>query len=233
MKRSERNNKRQTLITAIHFTMTALLVVAVAAWTAPGACVARSYTSINGQERSSDPGNVHASIEVPLKNTLKPVTATEARSVADGVIIFAFPTCPYCRNLMPELVSVANETGTPIYYCQIDKYRDRYEYIPEAGEIVETIPAGEGYLELTEWLGDYLYDYTVTNGAGEKVDMHEKRIGAPTVVTIENGQPVSSWKLDDIENVEWPEDKYERWDEEFQEKTSDSLRTYLTESETV
>lgn len=29
---------------------------------------------------------------------------------------------------MPELIETAKEEGKPLYYCQIDNYRDKYEF---------------------------------------------------------------------------------------------------------
>ena len=69
----------------------------------------------------------------------------EACTLQDGILVLAYPTCPYCRNLMPELLDAAEATDTSLYYCTLDKYRDVYTYDAAAGVPVLTTPAGEGY----------------------------------------------------------------------------------------
>lgn len=91
----------------------ATLAMAAAIYTAgmPSVALSRTYEGYNGTKRSSTSEETFQEIKVPAFASIKEVTAEEARSVADGIIVFAFPTCPYCRNLMPEL-----DAGT---------YRDR------------------------------------------------------------------------------------------------------------
>ncbi len=50
-----------------------------------------------------------------------------------------------------------------------------------------TVEAGEGYTELLSWLDEYLADYTVTGEAKNKIEVGEKRIGAPTIIRVKNG----------------------------------------------
>lgn len=207
-----------------------LMAVAIILWSSPAAFVARSYESYNDRERSSDPGNTLQSIALSKLNTLEPVTATQARSISDGVLLFGFPTCPYCRNLMPELVDAAKETETPIYYCEINRYSDRYEYHSGLGQVVKTLPAGEGYYALLDWLRAFLPDYKVLDETGAVVDLYEKRILSPTVITIRDGVPVDNWKLSDVEGIVYPENKYERWDEMVQNAVRDSLRSYFQDT---
>ena len=89
----------------------ATLAMAAAICTAriPSVALARTYEGYNGMKRSSTAEETFQEIRVPAFASIKEVTAEEARSVADGIIVFAFPTCPYCRNLMPELIETAKE----------------------------------------------------------------------------------------------------------------------------
>ena len=93
-----------------------------------------------------------------------------------------------------------------------------------------TKAAGEGYDELLDWLQDYLADYTVSDKDKNKYEIGEKRIGAPTIVRIEDGEPVSTWKLSSVEDVSYPENKYDSWDDTVRVKVSDSLRDYFEEA---
>ena len=54
---------------------------------------------------------------------------------------------------------------------------------------LETTKRGtKGYYELLKLLDNVIDDYTVTNDEGEEISTQEKRIFAPTVVAIVNGQ---------------------------------------------
>ena len=82
--------------------------------------------------------DVNLSFSVPLS----PVTAVEARAKKDGYILFAYPRCPYCRNLLPVLAAVATSEGVTMDYCQVDLYRDIYTYNSDTAAPVQTRPAG-------------------------------------------------------------------------------------------
>mgnify|MGYP000772849530 FL=1 len=137
------------------------LAVLILFYGSPGATIARSYAAYNGRPVPNVEGKIYRSVNLPYDNTLSPVTATEAREIQDGFIVFAFPTCPFCRNLLPVLADVARAENIPVAYCRIDTYRDRYVYSAEAAAPVQTQPAGEGYAGLLMWLDGCLDEYTV------------------------------------------------------------------------
>ena len=114
-------------------------------------------------------------------------------------------------------------------YCQVDLYRDIYTYNSDTAAPVQTRPAGEGYTELLTWLDDYLAEYTVSDPEKNEIDVGEKRIGAPTIIKVEDGKPVSKWQLSDASIFVggYPENKYAVWDNSIQEVVADSLREYL------
>lgn len=193
----------------------------------PGVNFKREYEALNGQERSDDEGHFLQTIHIPTVNPVVKVSAEEARQLEDGILVFAFPTCPYCRNLMPILTQAAKEGQIPLYYCQIDTYRDIYTFNEQTQSPKLVREAGPGYPELLQWLDGYLPEYFVGDGAGGTVSVGEKRIGAPTLVTVRDGMPVSAWKLADVEGLELPEDKYQLWEEELQTKVKTSLADFL------
>ena len=175
-----------------------------------GAVVARSYMNYNDQKPSVAAEYRYQTVGISWTNTYKIVTAEEARQIQDGIVIFAFPRCPYCRNLITEVTDVAVAENTTVYYCQIDKYRDRYT-------------------ELLSWLDKYLADYTVTDEAKNKIAVGEKRIGAPTIIRVKNGEPVAKWQLDSVEDIEYPDNKYDSWDTAIKEKVEESLYAFFEE----
>lgn len=121
--------------------------------------------------------------------------------------------------MITEVTDVAVAENTTVYYCQIDKYRDRYEYNEKTGKPQMTVEAGEGYTELLSWLDEYLADYTVTDEAKNKIEVGEKRIGAPTIIQVKNGEPVAKWQLDSVEGIEYPDNKYDGWDTAIKKKS--------------
>ena len=192
----------------------------------PGMMLKREYESYNGKPVSAE--HTLQTITIPAYEKVQKVTALEACNLQDGILVLAYPACPYCRNLMPELVAAAQDTDTTLYYCELNKYRDVYTYDNEAAAPVLTTPAGEGYTELLAWLDAYAVDYNIKDLAGNTLPVGERRLGAPTIVRIQNNSPVSGWKLSSVQNVSYPEDKYERWDTETQSIVYDSLYQYLT-----
>ena len=193
----------------------------------PGATVARNYAAYNGQPVPDAEGKIYRNVDLPYDNTLSPVTATEAREIQDGFIVFAFPTCPFCRNLLPVLADVARAENLPVAYCRIDTYRDRFVYSAEAAAPVQTQPAGEGYVELLTWLDGCLDEYTVLDESKTPIPVGEKRIHAPTLVKVRDGVPVSTWELTDVFGENFPPDSFAAWDDATQALVAAALQSYL------
>lgn len=204
------------------------LAVLILFYGSPGATIARSYAAYNGRPVPNVEGKIYRSVNLPYDNTLSPVTATEAREIQDGFIVFAFPTCPFCRNLLPVLADVARAENLPVAYCRIDTYRDRFVYSAEAAAPVQTQPAGEGYVELLTWLDGCLDEYTVPDESKTPIPVGEKRIHAPTLVKVRDGVPVSTWELTDIFGEDFPPDSFAVWDEATQVRVAAALQSYLT-----
>ena len=142
---------------------TAGMAVLLLLGSSPGAVIARSYQAYNGCPVPSSPEYTYQNVNLPFSVPLSPVTAVEARAKKDGYILFGYPRCPYCRNLLPVLATVAESEGVRMDYCQIDLYRDIYAYSVDAAAPVQTRPAGEGYAELLTWLDGYLAEYTAVS----------------------------------------------------------------------
>ena len=186
---------------------TAGMAVLLLLGSSPGAVIARSYQAYNGCPVPSSPEYTYQNVNLPFSVPLSPVTAVEARAKKDGYILFGFPRCPYCRNLLPVLAAVAESEGVTMDYCQIDLYRDIYAYSVDG----------------------YLAEYTVTDQNKNSIDVGEKRIGAPTIIKVVEGKPVSKWQLSDaaIFAAGYPENKYAAWDDATQQGVAASLRDYL------
>lgn len=203
-----------------------LITGGVLLWaTSPGVTLKREYESGNG--KPVDGGRILQEITLPVYNNVQAVTAREACDLHDGILVLAYPGCPYCRNLMPELAAAAKDTDTRLYYCELNKYRDVYTYDSETAAPVLVTPAGEGYAELLAWLGDCTHEYVVKDPDGNGIPVGEQRISMPTLLRVRGGTPAEEWKYETVESVTYPKDAYERWDAQTQTKVYESLCQYL------
>ena len=95
---------------------TAGMAVLLLLGSSPGAVIARSYQAYNGCPVPSSPEYTYQNVNLPFSVPLSPVTAVEARAKKDGYILFGYPRCPYCRNLLPVLATVAESEGVRMDY---------------------------------------------------------------------------------------------------------------------
>ena len=103
------------------------------------------------------------------------------------MLYLGFPTCPWCRNI----VSVLNEAGkdygiAKINYYNIKEIRSNYSF-DDTNKLVKT-DGSTLYTYLLEKLDSFLEDYTIQDNDGKEIQTGEKRIYAPTVVFIKNGE---------------------------------------------
>ena len=148
------------------------------------------YESQNGKKSKS--GKEYRKVSIPEDNPFVYATAEEISKKIDNketfIVYFGFSTCPWCRSVIEELIKCANDSDVDkIYYVDIKDIRDTRE-INKDGEIETTNEGSKGYMELIDKLGEVLDDYT-TGEDDEKVNMEEKRIYAPNVVAVVNGEP--------------------------------------------
>ena len=99
----------------------------------PGMTLKREYESYNGKPAGSE--HTLQAITVPAYANVQGVTALEACTLQDGILVLAYPTCPYCRNLMPELLDAAEGGGWPAVLAELGRLLalDRAGISPEGG----------------------------------------------------------------------------------------------------
>ena len=91
-----------------------------------------------------------------------------------GIIVFGFPACPWCQQLLPELDMVSKKCGGfIIYYVDIKDMRDNLDS-----------PDHPTYLLIKEKVKKAL-------------DVEKDRINAPTIVTVANGN-IIDYHLDTV-----------------------------------
>ncbi len=105
-----------------------------------------------------------------------------------GIIYFGFASCPWCRTLLPILAQTAKEENVGnIYYLDILKIRDVLELDDNDNPIVKE-QGSNGYYKILELLDKQLDTYYLKNKEGKQIDTKEKRVYAPTLIAVLNGE---------------------------------------------
>lgn len=148
------------------------------------------YEFYNGKINESNQMN-YPVVEVGNTNVIEYLTDDEAASFlkdGTGLIYFGYSTCPWCRTMVPILLSAAKSTNlSKIYYVDIKNIRDQVS-LDDQDHLVVTDEGTNGYREILKELDEVLEPFYLTGKDGKKVDTLEKRLYAPTVVSVKNGE---------------------------------------------
>lgn len=155
------------------------------------------YESVNGEEQGDYKVR---SLTIKDNNPFVYKTASELVKMIDEkktfVVYFGFNTCPWCRSVLPSLIDAASEKDIKkIYYVDIKDIRDTYE-LNDNHEAVRTKEGSEDYYKLLEKLSPVLSDYSpltyeTKKGKTKEVKIDEKRIYAPNIVVVKNGEAIA------------------------------------------
>ena len=150
------------------------------------------YESLNGVK--NDYGKTYRTINISKKNRMIYSTAKEIVEKTENketfIVYFGFNKCPWCRSMVENLVDLSIENEMDVYYVDVLEIRDTIEYVD--GEVKTTKEGDKYYMKLIELYADVLDDYTIKLPEGENQSMDfkidEKRIYAPNVVAVVNGE---------------------------------------------
>lgn len=150
----------------------------------------KEYESINNKDNGN--GKKYRKLNIANDNPFVYSTAEDIVKRLDKeetfIVYFGFKECPWCRSILTELINVAKDKEVEkIYYVDIKDVRDVKEYVD--GEIKTTKKGDKYYMELIELLDKVLDEYTLSTDEGE-ISTGEKRIYAPNVIAIGNGEPI-------------------------------------------
>ncbi|MDO4466097.1 MAG: hypothetical protein Q4C49_03695 [Bacillota bacterium] len=137
------------------------------------------FEELNGTIREKD-GKEIRSITIPKENPMMVSSAEEVIQKIENkdtfLLFLGFPSCPWCRSVVPTFLEVAKEKEIQqVYYVDIENIRDIL--IPG-----EEKKGTEGYYQLLEKLDSLLPPYII-----DGKDMGEKRIFVPSFVRIKDG----------------------------------------------
>ena len=174
---------------------------------------------IHNGEFDDKRGHNYIEVEISEDNPVVYLTMSELFKMMEeeksAIVYFGFPECPWCRTLLPSLLSALDAGGIErLYY--INNYDERDLKELKDGEIVTTQQGSDDYYKLLEVLGDYAQTYA---GLGDETIKH---VYYPTVLFIKNGEIVAmhTGTVDSQEDVwtEISEDQKNELETELMEK---------------
>lgn len=150
------------------------------------------YESLNGQINDKTKTeyktvNISENNKFVYKNEEEIIKILESKS---GVIYFGFKSCPWCRSMVEALDKASqNSKVANIYYLDIENIRDVLA-LDENNKVVTEKEGNSNYYKLLNLLDAYLDDYVLKSEEDVSVKTDEKRLYAPTVIAVSNGEIV-------------------------------------------
>lgn len=150
------------------------------------------YEALNNVVRDKD-GKTIKEISISTNNPVDIVTEEEAVSLLEsgtGILYFGFPDCPWCRSMLPVLLSTLDNMNIDrLSYLNVKNIRDTLA-LGEKNKVEVKEEGTKGYYKILELMDGVLEPYYLTSEDGKKIDTKEKRLYAPTVVAVKEGKIV-------------------------------------------
>lgn len=147
----------------------------------------QEYESLNNTK--SEDNKDYLTLNIKEDNKILYKTGDEIIDILEnktGVIYFGFNTCPWCRNIItPLLNSAKNNNIKNLYYVDIKDIRSSYKV--EDNKLTKEVLGTKSYYKILELLDKYLEPLILTEN-DEQYDTKEKRLYAPTVVVVKEGE---------------------------------------------
>ncbi len=150
------------------------------------------YESLNNVVNEND-GKTMKELSIPQDNPVDIINEEEAISLlksGTGILYMGFAECPWSRSMLPVLLQTLDNMNIDrLYYLNIFDIRDTL-VLNDQNKVEISEEGTDGYYEMLKLLDDFLNPYYLTGENDKKIDAKEKRIYAPTVIGIKNGQIV-------------------------------------------
>lgn len=147
------------------------------------------YEKLNGKK--NDQGKKYREITIDSKNKMVYKTTEEVLDLIDKkksfVLYFGFDTCPWCCSVVPTLASISKELNQEVYYIDVKDIRDTFE-LDDDNKPKLVKKGSKDYGKLLEKLEPVLEDYTLTDSDNNEIKVGEKRIYAPSIVSVIDGK---------------------------------------------
>lgn len=156
------------------------------------------YEGLNNQTNSS--GKEHRSVTIDEENPIVYISDEDVVKMMDNketfYVYFGDKLCPWCRSVIEELINKAKEHNiVKLYYVPIwdengsEVIRDKYK-LNEDNKVELVSEGSKSYKTLLEKFDSVLDDYTLTDSKGNNILVGEKRIYAPNIFYIKDGNVV-------------------------------------------
>lgn len=147
------------------------------------------YEKLNSKK--NDQGKKYREITIDSKNKIVYKTTEEVLNLIDKkksfVLYFGFDTCPWCRSVVPTLASISKELNQEVYYIGVKDIRDTFE-LDDDNKPKLVKKGSKDYSKLLEKLEPVLGDYTLIDSDNNEIKVGEKRIYAPSIVSVIDGK---------------------------------------------
>ena len=147
------------------------------------------YEKLNGKK--NDQGKKYREITIDSKNKMVYKTTEEVLNLIDKkksfILYFGFDTCPWCRSVVPTLASISKELNQEVYYIDVKDIRDTFE-LDDDNKPKLVKKGSKDYSRLLEKLEPVLEDYTLTDSDNNEIKVGEKRIYAPSIISVIDGK---------------------------------------------
>lgn len=147
------------------------------------------YEKLNGKK--NEQGKKYREITIDSKNKIVYKTTEEVLNLIDKkksfVLYFGFDTCPWCRSVVPTIASISKELNQEVYYIDVKDIRDTFE-LDDDNKPKLVKKGSKDYSKLLEKLEPVLEDYTLTDSDNNEIKVGEKRIYAPSIVSVIDGK---------------------------------------------
>lgn len=150
------------------------------------------YELLNGEVNEKNK-MTYPVVEISENNPIRYQTDDEIVKFLEngtGVVYFGFASCPWCRTALPLLLKASESTNLgEILYVDVKDIRDVLS-LDDNNQVIVQKEGTNGYKEILKKLDGVLEPYYLTSKDNKKVDTKEKRLYAPTVITVKEGKVI-------------------------------------------
>lgn len=148
------------------------------------------YENLNGKINENSKKK-YRTVKIDSKNKIIYSSAKEVLKMMEEkksfVVYFGFDSCPWCRSVVENVSKISKELDEDIYYVDVKEIRDVYE-LDDENKPKLTKEGDKNYLKLIKKLDSVLKEYTLTTADDNEVQVGEKRIYAPNIVSVIDGE---------------------------------------------
>ena len=153
------------------------------------------YEKLNGMPRSEKAFALYNTTYISEDNPAVYIdmsVASDLLTSGSAIIYFGANWCPWCRNILPILICEMDRNDVDTLYY-VDVTKDRDSFIFSDNDVYKEKDGSSAYYRILDILDLYLEDYTLTDDQGKIINLGEKRLLIPFIVTVSNGEIINAY----------------------------------------